>query len=82
VLPRLAPLAFNEGRMHRLRWREGGFQRVWQSQNTEGYIADFTFGDLDGDAIPEVIVGVVPRGLASLNPLNRTRGQLVLYELP
>ena len=82
VLPRLAPLAFNEGRMHRLRWREGGFQRVWQSQNTEGYIADFTFGDLDGDAVPEVIVGVVPRGLAALNPLNRVRGQLILYELP
>lgn len=82
VLPRLTPLAFNEGRMHRLRWRDGAFQRVWQSQNTDGYIADFTFGDLDGDAIPEVIVGVVPRGLATLNPLNRTRGQLVLYELP
>jgi hypothetical protein len=82
VLPRLAPVAFTEGRMHRLRWREGGFQRVWQSQNTEGYVADFTFGDLDGDAIPEVIVGVVPRGLAALNPLNRVRGQLVLYELP
>jgi hypothetical protein len=82
VLPRLAPIAFNEGRMHRLRWRDGAFQRVWQSQNTEGYIADFTFGDLDGDAIPEVVVGVVPRGLATLNPLNRVRGQLVLYELP
>jgi hypothetical protein len=68
--------------MHRLRWREGGLQRVWQSQNTEGYIADFTFGDLDGDAIPEVIVGVVPRGLATLNPIGRVRGQLVLYELP
>jgi hypothetical protein len=82
VVPRLTPLAFNEGRMHRLRWRDGAFQRVWQSQNTDGYIADFTFGDLDGDAIPEVVVGVVPRGLATLNPLNRTRGQLVLYELP
>ncbi len=83
-LPRLAPLAFSDGRMHRLRWRDGAFQRVWQSDPTDGYIADFAYGDLDGDGIPEVVVGVVPRGLTldTLSPLGRPRGQLVLYELP
>jgi VCBS repeat protein len=83
ALPRLAPLAFTQGRMHRLRWKDGGFQRVWQSQTTDGYIADFAFGDLDGDSVPEVVVGVVPRfTLAALNPVGRTQAQVVLYELP
>ncbi|MGH7323000.1 MAG: FG-GAP repeat domain-containing protein [Candidatus Rokuibacteriota bacterium] len=84
ALPRLAPLAFTQGRIHRLRWRDGGFLRVWQSRPTEGYIADFAHGDLDGDGVPEVIVGVVPRGLTldTVNPLARPKAQLVFYELP
>jgi hypothetical protein len=84
LLPRLAPLAYNEGRMHRLRWREGGLQRVWQSRTTSGYIGDFAYGDLDADGTPEVIVAVVSRGLnlASLNPFGRLPAHLVLYELP
>lgn len=84
LLPRLAPLAFTSGRIHRLRWRDGGFVRVWTSRATEGYVADFAYGDLDGDGIPEVVVGVVPRGftLDTVNPAGRPRGHLVLYELP
>ena len=40
---------------------------------TEGYIADFAYGDLDGDGLAEVVVGVVPRGfdLETLNPFGR-----------
>lgn len=84
MLPRLVPLLFNQGRIHRLRWREGSFLRVWQSRVTEGYIADFGLGDVDGDGVPEVVVGVVqrPLDLEALNPLGRARGHLVLYELP
>jgi hypothetical protein len=84
ILPRLAATLFNKGRIHRLRWKEGAFVRVWQSGPTEGYIADFGFGDLDGDGLPEVVVGVVPRGfdLDTLNPLGRQRGHIVAYELP
>ena len=41
ILPRLAATLFNRGRIHRLRWRDGAFVRVWQSGTTEGYIADF-----------------------------------------
>ncbi len=78
LLPRLAPIAFTEGRMHRLRWRDGGFHRVWQSQVTEGFITDFAYGDLDGDGTPEVVVGVVPRFLG----LVQRKAHLVLYELP
>ncbi|MGH7267592.1 MAG: FG-GAP repeat domain-containing protein, partial [Candidatus Rokuibacteriota bacterium] len=81
-LPRLAPLAFNQGRVVRLRWKDGGFIRLWESATTEGYIADYGFGDVDGDGFPEVVVGVVPRGLGTLNPLGRPKGQIVLYELP
>jgi hypothetical protein len=70
--------------MHRLRWRDGGFLKVWQSTATSGYIADFTYGDLDGDTIPEVLVAVMPRGLTleTLNPFGRPRAELVFYELP
>jgi hypothetical protein len=84
LLPRLAATLYNRGRIHRLRWRDGAFVRVWQSGATEGYIADFGYGDLDGDGLPEVIVGVVPRGLdlETLNPLGRPRGRLLVYELP
>jgi hypothetical protein len=84
LLPRLAATLYNRGRIHRLRWRDGAFVRVWQSGMTEGYIADFAYGDLDGDGLPEVIVGVVPRGfdLETLNPLGRSRGRLHAYELP
>src|SRR5262249_30967409 len=78
LLPRLAPIAFTEGRMHRLSWRDGGFRRVWQSQITDGYITDFAYGDFDRDGSPEVIVGVVPRLLG----LVRSKAYLVLYELP
>lgn len=81
-LPRLAPLAFTQGRIHRLRWQDGGFRRVWASRPTEGYIADFAYGDLDGDGVPEVVVGVVARGLEALNPLGRPKAQLVFFELP
>jgi hypothetical protein len=84
LLPRLATVAFTSGRMHRLRWRDGGFLKVWQSTATSGYIADFTYGDLDGDTIPEVLVAVMPRGLTleTLNPFGRPRAELVFYELP
>jgi hypothetical protein len=84
ILPRLAATLFNRGRIHRLRWRDGAFVRVWQSGTTEGYIADFGYGDLDGDGLPEVVVGVVPRGfdLETLNPLGRPRGRILAYELP
>ncbi len=84
VLPGVAPLLFTRGRIHRLRWKEGAFQRVWASGATDGYIADFGYGDLDRDGAPDVVVGVVPRGLnlETLNPLGRPKAQLVLYELP
>ncbi|HMK16419.1 MAG TPA: hypothetical protein VK450_05810, partial [Methanomicrobiales archaeon] len=84
ILPRLAATLFNKGRMHRLRWKDGAFVRVWQSGVTEGYIADFAYGDLDGDGLPEVVVGVVPRGfdVDTLSPLGRQRGHIVAYELP
>jgi hypothetical protein len=82
LLPRLAPIAFTEGRMHRLRWKDGAFQRMWQSQITDGYIVDFGFGDLDGDGVPEVVVGVLPRGVNLATLVGRPKGHLVLYELP
>ena len=84
VLPRLAATLFNRGRIHRLRWKDGAFVRVWQSGVTEGYIADFAYGDFDGDGLAEVVVGVVPRGfdLETLNPLGRPRGRILAYELP
>ena len=84
ILPRLAATLFNRGRIHRLRWKDGAFVRVWQSDVTEGYIADFAYGDLDGDGLPEVVVGVVPRGfdLETLSPLGRPRGRILAYELP
>ena len=84
ILPRLAATFFNKGRIHRLRWKDGAFVRVWQSGLTEGYIADFGFGDMDGDGLPEVVVGVVPRGfdLDTLNPVGRQRGHIVAFELP
>jgi hypothetical protein len=84
VLPRLAATLFNRGRIHRLRWKDGAFVRVWQSGVTEGYIADFAYGDLDGDGLAEVVVGVVPRGfdLETLSPLGRPRGRILAYELP
>ena len=84
VLPRLAATLFNRGRIHRLRWKDGAFVRVWQSNVTEGYIADFAYGDLDGDGLAEVVVGVVPRGfdLETLSPLGRPRGRILVYELP
>jgi hypothetical protein len=84
ILPRVAATLFNRGRIHRLRWRDGAFVRVWQSGTTEGYIADFAYGDLDGDGLPEVVVGVVPRGfdVDTLSPLGRARGRILAYELP
>jgi hypothetical protein len=84
ILPRLSATLFNKGRIHRLRWKDGAFVRVWQSGVTEGYIADFSYGDLDGDGLPEVVVGVVPRGfdVDTLNPVGRQKGHIVAYELP
>ena len=84
LLPRLAATLYNRGRIHRLRWRDGAFVRVWQSTVTEGYVADFGYGDLDGDGLPEVVVGVVPRGFDAdtLSPVGRSRGRILVYELP
>ena len=84
ILPRLAATLFNRGRIHRLRWKDGAFVRVWQSGTTDGYIGDFAYGDLDGDGLAEVVVGVVPRGfdLETLSPLGRPRGRILAYELP
>jgi hypothetical protein len=84
ILPRTAPSLFTQGRIHRLRWQDGTFLRVWQSATTEGYIVDFAYGDADGDGAPEVLVGVAPRGLNvdTLSPFSRARAHLVLYELP
>jgi hypothetical protein len=84
LVPRLAATLLDRGRVHRLRWRDGAFVRVWQSGTTEGYIADFGYGDLDGDGVAEVVVGVVPRGFdaETLSPFGRPRGRLLAYELP
>jgi hypothetical protein len=84
LMPRLAATLFNRGRIHRLRWKDGAFVRVWQSGTTEGYIADFAYGDLDGDGLLEVVVGVVPRGLDvdTLSPFGRQKGRILAYELP
>jgi hypothetical protein len=81
LLPRLAATLFNRGRIHRLRWKDGAFVRVWQSGVTDGYIADFAYGDLDGDGLAEVVVGVVPRGF-DIETLGRPRGRILAYELP
>jgi hypothetical protein len=83
-LPQLAAALVDRGRIHRFRWRDGALTRVWQSGTTDGYVADFAYGDLDGDGIPEVLVGAVPRGLDldTLNPFGRPRGRLLVYELP
>jgi hypothetical protein len=83
-LPRLAAALVDRGRVHRFRWRDGAFSRVWRSGVTPGYVADLGYGDLDGDGVPEVVVGVVPRGLDldTLSPFGRPRGRLLLYELP
>src|SRR5262249_23055075 len=71
LLPRIAATLFDRGRVHRWRWRDGAFVKVWQSGTTDGYIADFAYGDMDGDGISEVVVGAVPRGLDpdTLSPL-------------
>lgn len=84
LLPRLAPTVFTQGRVHRLRWKDGGFVRVWESRPTEGYVADIGYGDVNGDGVPDVVVGVVPRGLnlETLNPFGRSKGHLVFFELP
>jgi hypothetical protein len=84
LLPGVAPSLFTQGRMHRLRWQDGGFITLWRSSITEGYIADFAMGPVDSDGVPKVVVGVIPRGfnLNTLNPLGRPRAQLVVYELP
>lgn len=84
LLPRLAATLVNRGRVLRLRWQDGAFVRVWQSRITPGYIADLAYGDVDGDGVAEVVVGVVPRGLEldTLNPFGRPRAQLLAYELP
>jgi hypothetical protein len=42
---------------------------------------DFGFGDLDGDGVPEVVVGVLPAG-SIWRPWWASEGHLVLYELP
>ena len=75
---------FSQGRIHRLRWGTDRFQRVWSSAPTEGYIGDFTVGDLEGDGLAKVAVGVIPRGftLEALNPLARSRAWVVTFELP
>jgi len=84
ALPGVASTLFTQGRIHRLRWRGERFQLVWSSELTEGYIGDFGFGDFDGDGVPEVAVGVTPRGftLDALNPLARSRARVIVYELP
>jgi len=84
LLPRLAATLFDRGRVHRFRWRDGAFVRIWQSGITQGYIADFGYGDLDGDGVAEVVVGVVPRGfdVDTLSPFGRPRGRILVYELP
>jgi hypothetical protein len=84
LLPRLTPTAFTQGRVHRLRWKDGGFVRVWESRPTEGYVADIGYGDVNADGVPDVVVGVVPRGLNldTLNPFGRPKGHLLFFELP
>jgi len=83
-VPGVGPIIYTQGRIHRLRWKDGAFVRVWQSAVTAGYITDFGYGDLDGNGTPAVAIGVIPRGfnLSSLNPFARGRSRLVLYELP
>ena len=84
LMPRLAATLLNRGRIHRLRWKDGAFVRVWQSGTTEGYIADFAYGDLDGDGLSGSRRGGRAARVRSGHPepVRTARGRILAYELP
>lgn len=80
---------FQSGEIHALRWENGKLEGKWKIKDVEGYIYDFTVGDIvnDGRRNVALIAGtglkeIKLESIASIPNFFRDRSRLFLYHLP
>jgi hypothetical protein len=69
---------YEKGKLSSLRWNGQFIEVLWESQELEGYIADFTLVNLNGDGALDIVLLVVHPTLAGLGP---GRSSLLVYPL-
>ncbi|MDH4099986.1 MAG: VCBS repeat-containing protein [Nitrospirota bacterium] len=80
---------FQAGEIHALRWENGKLEGKWKIKDVEGYIYDFTVGDIvnDGRRNVAVVAGtgmkeIKLESIASIPNFFRDRSRLFIYHLP
>lgn len=80
---------FQAGEIHALRWENGKLEGKWKIKDVEGYIPDFTVGDIanDGRRNVAVLAGtsvkeVKLESLENIANFFRDRSRMFLYHLP
>jgi hypothetical protein len=69
---------YEKGKLSSLRWNGQFIEVLWESQELEGYIADFTVAPLNGDGALDIVLLVVH---PTLSGLGSGRSSLLVYPL-
>jgi len=69
---------YEKGKLSSLRWNGQFIEVLWESQELEGYIADFSLVNLDGDGALDIVLLVVHPTLAGF---GTGRSSLLVYPL-
>ncbi|PID58332.1 hypothetical protein CSB45_04500 [candidate division KSB3 bacterium] len=69
---------YNASRIHVLRWTGESFERIFQSEDSDGYTVDYAVADVDNDGRQEVVLAKVLQGD---DFFKRPKSQLMVYEL-
>ncbi|UCD71749.1 MAG: VCBS repeat-containing protein [Syntrophobacterales bacterium] len=70
------------GEMVNLSWDGMGLSESWSTRPVVGYIADYQIGDIDGDGLDEMLVGLVKKKDTLLISLEGRKSVLLFYDFP
>ncbi|MGE4580333.1 MAG: FG-GAP repeat domain-containing protein [Desulfuromonadales bacterium] len=69
---------FNKGRVRAMVWDGRTLYEAWHSQERDGYLSDFSLGDVDNDGADELVTLVT---FTRESPVSKGRSNVVAYDL-
>jgi hypothetical protein len=68
---------FTSSEIYNLEWDGLGMAENWRTKRINGYVADYSFKDIDNDGAPEIVLALVKSVGASIG----SQSHIVVYEL-
>lgn len=68
---------YDKGKVVALRWNGSGFERLWETRELDGYIADYGIGELGEDGTPYLVILLVRTNLG-----RPGSSSIVAYRIP